>query len=664
MTRAFRPDSAWEAFVEREPYFAILNADKFRLARLSPEALGEFFESGERLAAWMLRTIEMRLVPRFSPVTILEYGCGVGRLAIPLARRGGRVTAVDRSPAMLAAARREAGRHGVPHLELQTPAELERSDRMFDLITSYLVFQRMRQEEGLEVLRSLLSRLGPGGVGVFQFAMPAPKSWLVSASRSLRRRLPGANAIANLARGKDASEPFFPHHTYSLDAVLHVLDEHQMDPTYLASGRDEQAVIFAQAPVAAGLDSSGRRSTVSVSSEEHGGPISPEQIVASTSIDALNQRAEEYFSTLKGWDHHMAKPFADIEEAPDLLTDVAILLRGLRLRAGARVVDFGSGPGWLARFLTQLGCDTVLLDVSPTALAISKHLYERQPVFGERPAPMFLVFDGRRIDLPDASVDRIVSFHAFHHVPNPDRVIAEFGRILKPGGTAGFVEPGPRHSETPVSQFEMRTYGVIERDIDVHAIWRTAQGAGFATLELAVWHPPLFHLSLERYEDFLAGGSTVGQWAGATRDFARHVRTFFLTKSGDEALDSRHASALACSVKTAAPSLHSAERSPTTIEATVTNSGTAPWLPAASGYGGVWLGAHLHSAEGGLIAFDLGRAAVADREIAPRESVEVTLVIPPQRAGRYRLEVDCVAEGVTWFAQVGSDPARIALTIA
>jgi hypothetical protein len=210
----------------------------------------------------------------------------------------------------------------------------------------------------------------------------------------------------------------------------------------------------------------------------------------------------------------------------------------------------------------------------------------------------------------------------------------------------------------------MRTYGVIERDVDVHAIWRTAQRAGFAAIELAVWHPPLFHLSLERYEDFLAGGSTVEQWTGATRDFARHVRTFFLTKAGAEPIDSRSASSLACSIRAVRSSIRSAAGATIAVDATVTNTGHARWLPAASGRGGVWLGAHLHAAEGGLIAFDLARAAVSDRQIPPGGSVAITLTLPPPRPGRYRLELDCVADGVTWFAQVGSDPARIALTIA
>src|SRR5262245_56706772 len=99
-----RPDLLFEAFAAREPYFAVLTAPKYRLANLTPDAEREFFASGEAVVDWIFHVIETRIAPRFSPMSTLEYGCGPGRLALPLARRPGSVTAVDRSPAMLAAA--------------------------------------------------------------------------------------------------------------------------------------------------------------------------------------------------------------------------------------------------------------------------------------------------------------------------------------------------------------------------------------------------------------------------------------------------------------------------------------------------------------------------------------------------------------------------------
>jgi SAM-dependent methyltransferase len=234
-----------------------------------------------------------------------------------------------------------------------------------------------------------------------------------------------------------------------------------------------------------------------------------------------------------------------------------------------------------------MGCRAILLDVSPTALRIAREHYRRYPVVGEQPPPAFLEFDGRRIDLPDGSVDRIVCFDAFHHAPNPHAVIGEFGRVLGAGGIAGFVEPGPRHAEAPRSRFESQTYGVVERDVDVHDIWRAARARGFADLRMCVFHAPPHHVSLPEYEDLLAGGGTAGgEWLASTRRFLRHVRTFYLVKEGAAPADSRSVAGLACEIR-AALSGSAESGAPLEIDAAVTNSGSATWLPSGDEPGGV-----------------------------------------------------------------------------
>ena len=98
---------------------------------------------------------------------------------------------------------------------------------------------------------------------------------------------------------------------------------------------------------------------------------------------------------------------------------------------------------------------------------------------------------------------------------------------------------------------------------------------------------------------------------------------------------------------------------------TVTNSGEAVWLMPDAEYGGVSVGVHVYDAAGKLLEFDCVRQRLADppREISPGETVTCRLALPPRPAGRYILEVDCVASKVTWFAQVGSTPARVAVDV-
>lgn len=656
-----RVDPRWEAFVAREPYFAILAADKYRSGRFDAEREREFFQSGEQLVDWMLQTVEDRLQPEFAPMSALEYGCGVGRLAVPLAHRAGRVTAVDVSPTMLEHASQHLQRHGVRHVELLAPDALFSAPRKFDLVTCYLVLQRMPPREGLDLLRALLGLLGSGGIGIFHLPYRDTGGTLRAAARAVRARVPGANVAANALRGKPLREPFMPAHVYALDDVAAIVDSLSSAPVEMQVVLEQQeglasAVVFVKLPPIGDQPEPSPRTDPP--------PIDVKALMADVSIDELNRRAEEYFATLTDRTHQLAKPLTSPEETPALLVDVAQLVQGLELAKGMTVLELGAGTGWLSRMLTQLGCRTILADVSPTALEIARELYARLPVIGDQPPPEYLVFDGRRLDLPDESVDRIVVFHALHHVPNLDEVLGELGRVLKPGGIVGCAEPGPRHSRSPMSQFEMRTYAVVENDVDVHAIWRAASMRGFDGMRLALFHAPAFHVSLQEYEDFLAGGATGARWVESTRGFLRHVRTFFLHKAGTSARDSRSTAGLSARIR-AVSALSIAAGRPADLEAAVANTGSASWLPIEAGRGGVLLGAHVYDEAGGLLAFDACRTPVATGQaLEPGQGVAVRITLPPLDAGRYMVELDCVAEGVAWFAQVGSPRTTVRLEVS
>src|SRR5215831_8656813 len=79
-----------DALERDEPYFTVLTDPRFLRANLTDDARRTFFAGGETLVDFLWRTIQLRLAPDFAPTAILEYGCGAGRLAIPLARRAAR----------------------------------------------------------------------------------------------------------------------------------------------------------------------------------------------------------------------------------------------------------------------------------------------------------------------------------------------------------------------------------------------------------------------------------------------------------------------------------------------------------------------------------------------------------------------------------------------
>ena len=394
--------------------------------------------------------------------------------------------------------------------------------------------------------------------------------------------------------------------------------------------------------------------------------IDVRQRINELSIEELCQTAEDYFRGIEDWDYHLAKPFSAASETPELIIPFAQVLQGLKLVAGMTVLDFGAGSCWSSRLLTQLCCEVIALDVSPSALKIGQELYKRQPVIGNQPAPRFLHFNGYRIDLPDRSVDRLICLDAFHHVANANQVLQEMGRVMKEGGIAAFSEPGPNHSRSPQSQYEMRMYRVIENDINIREIWDAAQKAGFTDIKLAVFNTGAFLLPLKEFEEFLAGGEANQKYADETRNYMQQHRTFFLYKGEPSLPDSRQRTGLLAQLKVNLTSTQVAEGNPFHVFVTATNNGNAVWLPTTSPKGPVHLGTHLLDRNGVLINGNYSRHVVTagdGRPVRPGETVSFKTTVPSPAKGRYILEFDLVSEWVCWFEQNGSPTVKIEIEV-
>jgi SAM-dependent methyltransferase len=391
------------------------------------------------------------------------------------------------------------------------------------------------------------------------------------------------------------------------------------------------------------------------------------QLIKELSVEELCQTAEEFFARLDNWDYLQAKPFAAIEETPELLTCFAQVLQGLSLLPDMTILDFGAGSCWTSRFLSQLGLRVIACDVSPTGMKIGQDLYRRHPLIGNQPEPRFLQFDGHRFDLADNSVDRISCWDAFHHVPNPAEVITEMGRVLKEGGVAGFSEPGPEHSKSPQSQYEMKTNRLIENDIDVSEIWADAERAGFTKIELALFNPQPFLLSLDEFEAYSTGKDPGKRYISATREQMKHRRVFFLFKGESSATaDSRQRAGLMAQLHVELESDHVSPGQPLRIKAVVKNTGTNVWLPTTARVGAVHFGLHLFDARGILLNLDYFRHDLTPgegREILPGETVEFTCEVPTPAAGKYSLQCDLVSEAVCWFEHNGAATVRLALEV-
>ncbi|WP_088318536.1 class I SAM-dependent methyltransferase [Kineosporia sp. R_H_3] len=119
-----------------------------------------------------------------------------------------------------------------------------------------------------------------------------------------------------------------------------------------------------------------------------------------------------------------------------LREDDARLLGDPAALAGRRVLEVGSGAAQCARWLAARGADVVALDLSMGMLAEGRRLGTPGPAGRTDARPVGLVQgDARVLPFADASFD--LAFSAYGAVPfvaDPQRVMADVARVLRPGG--------------------------------------------------------------------------------------------------------------------------------------------------------------------------------------------------------------------------------------
>jgi SAM-dependent methyltransferase len=210
-----------------DPYYGVLTDDKFRRENLNDDLKDEFLETGrvhiKRVMAMTLR----HFGPAVGRGRALDFGCGVGRLVIPLAQLFERVTAVDVSTAMLAVAEQNCLERGVKNVEfVRSDDKLSQIAGKFDFIHSYIVLQHIPVPRGEAIIAQLLDRLNVDGVLAIHFPFFRQDSKIRRIVHLLRKNLPIVSGLANIVRRKPWNAPFIQMNIYDLNRISILLSNH------------------------------------------------------------------------------------------------------------------------------------------------------------------------------------------------------------------------------------------------------------------------------------------------------------------------------------------------------------------------------------------------------------------------------------------------------
>jgi len=167
---------------------------------------------------------------------------------------------------------------------------------------------------------------------------------------------------------------------------------------------------------------------------------------------------------------------------------------------GARWLDVACGPGVISRAMAGRVGSVSGVDLTPAMVEEAERRAREEGIDNVG----FALGDATALELADGSFDGAITRLSLHHIPAPDRVVAEMARVVRPGGWVVVSDIAGDHDGKAAAWREE-----IERLRDPsHWACRTPQslrGMG-AAAGLVVEHEELAQVNIG-FDDWLERGS-------------------------------------------------------------------------------------------------------------------------------------------------------------
>jgi ubiquinone/menaquinone biosynthesis C-methylase UbiE len=148
-------------------------------------------------------------------------------------------------------------------------------------------------------------------------------------------------------------------------------------------------------------------------------------------------RNETANATLKNmvaeqWNHYAPKYAARVgyQLTPDLKNAwKKELSRAIGNRQNLKVLDVGTGPGFIALLFEELGQDCIGVDFSEEMIKAA-----RKESTKNNSSCWFMQADAEALPFDDESFDLVANRHVIWTLTDPQKAVNEWARVLKPGG--------------------------------------------------------------------------------------------------------------------------------------------------------------------------------------------------------------------------------------
>ena len=152
-----------------------------------------------------------------------------------------------------------------------------------------------------------------------------------------------------------------------------------------------------------------------------------------------------------------------------------------------RVLEVGTGPGFFAILLQELGYDVTAIDLTPAMLT------EAKKNAGKLAGRIrWLEMNAEAVTFVDDSFDVVVSRNLTWNLPHPDKAYAEWTRVLKPGGL--LLNFDANWYAYLFDEEARAAYGRDRANSAEQGVWDQNVGENFNVMEDIARHVPLSNI--------------------------------------------------------------------------------------------------------------------------------------------------------------------------
>lgn len=224
-------DREWEKWGNNDPYFGVFTDDKYKKSNLTDENKKEFIRSGYDYIDNVIEKLK-HIDPTYTIKKALDFGCGVGRLVIPLAEVAEHVTGVDVSESMLNEAQKNCETLSIKNVTfLKSDDNLSLLNGKYDFINSYNVFQHIPIKRGECIFENLLAYLENDGFCVVHFTY-ANVSKIKKIIRLIKTYIPLGRNFINVIKGRKFFATEMQMDNYDINKLLFMMQKNNVHEFY------------------------------------------------------------------------------------------------------------------------------------------------------------------------------------------------------------------------------------------------------------------------------------------------------------------------------------------------------------------------------------------------------------------------------------------------